>query len=355
MQVIPNKIPDPEAIRGFVEGMQNLQDYLRTNASARLTEAEEQFNDSLAADPNFAPSQYYKAIALTHARRADEAAQILQSLDRDDVPFRTEVLYNLAFAYGKTYTYENVELALETIDEAETKATDQNRDDLRLLVIAVKAWVNAVFGAYDFKRPRDDFEKRQRIHLPEAVKLAKSALEDPALKSLADETRLAVQVEAYGAAGGALMYMGQFSARFPEPITTDQYWTEAEVNYNAALQLHPRNVRVLDDKATLYLMRASRAWEKKQTSQAEEFAREALKTQEKSISYHAHDAFRYYQRAQIFALLGKWESAKADAYRVLKEPGVVSKHRVAELKGHIRNRKLELILERYKTEEKSVP
>jgi tetratricopeptide (TPR) repeat protein len=347
-------MPDPEALRGFVEGVQNLQDYLRTNASGRLSEAEEQFNESLAADPTFAPAQYYKAIALTHARRAEEAAQILEGLDRDDVPFRTEVLYNLAFAYGKTYTYEKIVLALQIITEAETRAKNDKRDDLRLLAAAVKAWVNAVVGAYDFGRPQQDFENRQTQHLPEAVRLAASVLSDPALKSLVDETRLAVQVEAYGAAGGALMYMGQYSGRFPGR-TTDQCWTEAEANYNAALQLHPRNVRVLDDRATLYLMQASRAWEKKQTTQAENFAREALRTEEKAISYHPHDAFRFYQRAQIFALLGEWGKAKIDAYRILKEPGAISKHKVADLKGYIRHRKLEPILEMHKTEEQSVP
>ncbi len=346
-------MPDPEALRGFVDGVQNLQDYLRTNASTRLSEAEEQFNESIAADPTFAPSQYYKAIALTHARRAEEAAQILEGLDRDDVPFRTEVLYNLAFAYGKTYTYEKVVLALQTITEAETRARNDKRDDLRLLATAVKAWVNAVLGAYEFRRPQD-FENRQTQHLPEAVRLAELVLADPALETLADETRLAVQVEAYGAAGGALMYMGQYSARF-HGKTTDQLWKEAEDNYNAALRLHPRNVRVLDDLSTLYLMRASRAWEKQQTTEAENFAREALRTEEKAISYHPHDAFRFYQRAQIFALLGEWGKAKVDAYRILDEPGAISKHKVADLKGYIRHRKLEPILKTYKTAEQSVP
>jgi tetratricopeptide (TPR) repeat protein len=352
MQVIPNKMPDPAAFRGFVEGVQNLQDYLQTNESVRLGEAEEQFNESLTADPNFEPAQYYKAITLTHARRAEEAAEILEDLNHEEVPFRTEVLCNLAFAYGKIYNYEKVKLALETIIEAEKQATTQQRDDLRLLAAALKAWVNAVFGAYGFGHP-DDFQSRQKHHLPEAVKVAQSVINDPALDSLVEETRLAVKVEALGAAGGALMYMGLYSARFNK--STDEYWAEAESYYKDALKLHPRNVRVLDDLATLHLMRACRFRARHQLKDAENFALEAVKTENKALSYHSHDQFRYFQRAHALALLGEWDKAATDADQIPKEPGALSGKMVDELKLHIKHRELDPILKRYQTEEKSMP
>jgi|GEM_PF-4403469 len=343
MIVTQHKTPGPEAFRGFVEGVQNLQEYLRTNASARLEDAEEQFNDSLAADPDFAPSQYYKAIALTHARRAEEAIQILKGINQDD--FKTEVLYNLAFAYTKTYTYENVELALEAITDSETLAIEEHRVDLRLLASALKAFVESVFGAFEFKHP-DNFVIRQKKYLPEAMTLAESILSDPELEKLASETRLAVRVEANGAAGIASMYMGLYSANFEE--STDDYWKRAQLYYEAALRLHPRNVRVLDDVATLRLMQAARATEENHLDEAKSFAKSARDTELQALSYHRHDRFRFYLLTYIYMLLGKWDDAGKAADHILKEPGFhFTEEQLKELKGLIHSRNIRPILDRY--------
>jgi len=345
MLINPYKIREPEAFRGFVEGVQNLQLYLRTNASDQLKDAEEQFNEALAAEPAFVAAQYYKAIALTHARRAEEAVEILEHLNQENVPFKIEVLYNLAFAYGKIYDYEKVRLALKTIIQAERLANKHQRLDLRLLAAALRAWAKAVFGAYSFGRDREDFQKRQKKYLPAAVRLAKSVLLDPSLDLLTAETSLAVKVEANGAAGGALMYMGLYSA----PDRTSDYWESAHMYYNDALRLHPRNVRVLDNLATLQLMEAYRAMERNELDRAKIFASQARETQQRAISYHPHDRFRFSQLAQILALLGEWHDAELAANRILDEPGVVSKESVEKLKRLIHARELEPILNQYKT------
>ena len=351
MLVTPDRIPGPEAFRGFVEGVQNLQEYLRTNASSRLEDAEEQFNESLAADPDFVPSQYYKAIALTHARRAEEAIQILKGLNQEDVGFKIEVLYNLAFAYTKTYTYENVDLGLKAITDAEQLAIEQQRVDLRLLAAALKAFVTSVFGSFLFKHP-DDFVQRQKKYLPEALSLAESVLSDPGLESLEKETRLAVRVEANGAAGIALMYMGLYSANFDE--STDDYWQRAQSYYEAALRLHPRNVRVLDDLATLQFFRLCRAIEQDRSDDAKVFAREAQDTETRAISYHQHDRFRFTLLARVLALMGEWDQAEVEAKRVLDEPGAISDEDALKLIDLIKKRDMAPIREKYRTQEKSM-
>lgn len=352
MLVNPYKIREPEAFRGFVEGVQNLQLYLRTNASAQLKDAEEQFDEALAVEPDFAAAQYYKAIALTHARRAEEAVEILENLNYENVPFKIEVLYNLAFAYGKIYDYNKVNLALQTIVQAEGLAKKQQRIDLRLLAAALRTWAMAVFGAYRFSgRDAKDFEQRKKRYLPAAVKLANAVLSDPALGSLPPETSLAVRVEANGAAGGALMYMGRYSATFPGK-KTEVLWKSAESYYDAALGLHPRNVRVLDDKATLYLLRACRALDQKKPEDATSFALRAREIQERAISYHPHDRFRFYQLSQILAIMGKWDEAKVAADRIELEPGAAGLKAAGDaLKPQIDARNIEPILERNRTVE----
>ncbi len=355
MLVNPYKIREPEAFRGFVEGVQSLQLYMRTNASAQLEEAEEQLNDALAVEPDFAAAQYYKAVALIHGRHAEEAAKILERLNQEEVPFKIEVLYNLAFAYGKTYRYTQVNLALETIEEAEELATEQHKPDLQLMAKALRAWVKAVLGAYPFYHIEDaqereaDFQKRQKKYLPEAVELADSVLRDSASKSFSAEASLAARVEANNAAGGALMYMGVHSARFGE--STEELWKRAEAYYDDALQLHPRNVRVLDDKATLYLMRACRAMRQEKAQEAKQFGRTAREIQDRSLRYHRHDRFRYYQLAQILAVLEEWDQAKIEAEHILKEPGAVSPQSAEKLLTLIDAHDRDAIAKKYQTEE----
>src|SRR6266446_4146985 len=343
--------PEPAALRGFIEGLEGLQEYLRTNAGKRLNDAEQQFDQSLAAQPDFVPAQYYKAIVLTHARKADEAIEILEVLDQEEVPFRAEVLYNLAFAYAKTYRYENVKRGLEVIDKAEEIARQQERDDLELLAQAMKAFVRAVFGAYELGNP-DDFVFRQKEYLPKSVVLAKSVLDNPKLKSLPLETNIAVQVEANNAAGGACMYMGQYSGRFES--STRDYWKLAEDHLAAALRLHPRNVRALDNLATLKLMAACRAMEHEELGDAKKLLVKAVEIEKRAVSYHPHDRFRYVILARSYALAGKWKDAEASADSILKEPGDASEEEAKKLKDLIEQRDIEPILKRYRTEEKSM-
>src|ERR1051326_439299 len=118
MQLSEHNSTAPEAFRGFLEGVRSLQDYFRTNAGERLVEAEKQLTKSLAVDPDFAPARYYKAIVLTHARKADEAISLLESLNQDDSSIKAEVLYNLAFAYARKYKYDLFKKSLELLAEA---------------------------------------------------------------------------------------------------------------------------------------------------------------------------------------------------------------------------------------------
>src|SRR2546423_7266406 len=163
----------PEAFRGFLEGVQNLQNYLRTNQSSSLQAAEQQFDISLEFAPDFAPARYYKAIALTHARKADDAISLLEGLRRDDPRFKSEVLYNLAFAYARKYKDELFEKSLALLDEAYKSAhhtflgvpVSAKRLDLVLLIKAMRAWVMAVFGGRPVGR-KDDFPERRIKFLP---------------------------------------------------------------------------------------------------------------------------------------------------------------------------------------------
>src|SRR5437667_9965629 len=103
MQVSKYKGPTPEAFRGFLEGVQYLRDYLVSNEGEKLISAERQLTESLNRYPDFAPAKYYKAIVLTHERKAEGAITLLEELRQSRLRFKAEVLYNLAFAYARKY------------------------------------------------------------------------------------------------------------------------------------------------------------------------------------------------------------------------------------------------------------
>jgi tetratricopeptide (TPR) repeat protein len=336
----------PEAFRGFVEGVHNLQDYLRSNNGDRLSTAEEFLNQSLAADPDFAPAQYYQAIVLTHARKPDAAIKLLEPLSQRSEPYRAEILYNLAFAYAKKYRYDLFKKSIEILGEAYSSAERQQRTDIALLVQAMQAWTFAVFAGRDYKHP-DDFEQRQRVFLPKAVETATSALADSRLLSLSADSRLAVEVECHNAAGIAYMRMGQYSALFDR--SSEQYWELAQSHYGSALAKHPRDVRVLDNISTLKLIQGCDSDASNHDERAREFFENAKDTAELAIAYNRHDRFRHYNRARAYALLGQWDKAMAVAKEILIEPGEVSEHQINGLKDAIRERNISPIAELLRT------
>lgn len=335
MQLFEHKAPKAEAFRGFVEGVHNLQAYLRSNSGDRLSAAEDFFNQSLTADPDFAPAQYYQAIVLTHARKPDSAIRLLEPLSQREEGYRAEVLYNLAFAYAKKYKYEFFNRAIEILDEAYRNAEQQKRSDLVLLVQALQAWTFAVFAGRDYKHP-DDFQKRQQALLPGAINKATSVLGDRRLQQLSSETRVAIEVECHNAMGIAYMRMGQYSIRFER--SSSEYWELAESHFGSALEKHPRDVRVLDNISTLKLIQGCDSIIEKQIDPAHGFFEAARQTAELSISYNRHDRFRHYNRSRACALLGQWEVAMVAANEILNEPGEVSEQQVQDLKYAIVNR-----------------
>jgi len=340
MQLPEYRIPGPEAFRGFIEGVQELQDYLRTNAGDKLVVAEEQFNESLAADPDYAPAQYYKAIVLTHARKADEAIKLLAALKERDTPFKAEVMYNLAFAYAKTYTYENVHKGLALLGELEQLASEQPGAELELFVKAMKAWVMAVLGAIDLGH-RDDFVARQLKYLPESASLAQAVLSDPRLGALPPDTNNNIRREANTAAGIAFMKMGQFSIRFKEgKEKPDHYWELAYEQFDAALRLHPRDVRVLDNVVTLYLMRASLAVQHKRSKERIKFSQLAKDLTLKALSYNSNDQFRWRNLARSCAILGETNEALDAANEMRRRHGVFKEPAIKKLEDDIRGGQL---------------
>jgi hypothetical protein len=360
MQLSEHKSPSPEAFRVFIEGVQNLQDYLRTNAGESLVDAEKQLTKSLAVDPDFAPAQYYKAIVLTHARKADDAIDLLEGLAQDDSPFKAEVLYNLAFAYARKYEYDPCKKSLALLDEAYKYAhyyeflgapRIAKRLDLVMLIKAMQAWTMAVFGGRDLKHP-DDFEQRRIKYLPEAEKLAQSVLEDRRLKKLAPDTRIAVKVEAFNVLGIVNMRMGQYSEQFEQDAY--QYWQLSEQYYREALELHSRDVRVLDNISTLNLIRASYAYRHEEPDEMIDYATQAKDTEEKAISFNLHDRFRWLNLARCYALLGEWGKAATATKEIPQKPGVPMGEEVKALYNVISQRDVNPIVNSYfPVEEKS--
>ena len=342
MELSEYGLPTAEALRGFVEGVENLNTYFRTNSGRNLTEAEEQLNQSLVADPDFAPAQYYKAVVLTHARKANDAVLLLEELAQREPPFKLEVLYNLTFAYAKTYSYKNVKHGLAAIKTAEELAIEQQRPDMELLVKAMRAWITAVFGGLDLRNP-DDFDARKKEHLPAAIDLANSVLKDERLQTVPRETSNTVKVEANNALGIAFMYKGRYSRLFEEDTPTS--WASAEHHYRAALRRHPKDVRVIDNLATLELMWASRASSNHQPDDLKKHSETAKKLALEAISYHPHDQFRHRLLARAYTLLGEKTEALRAAEQMRHEPGVFDNEWIDGFKTAITADDLSRILE----------
>lgn len=357
MQISKYNGPTPEAFRGFLEGVQDLQDYLASNKGEKLQSAERQLTESLDLYPDFKPAKYYKAIVLTHGRKANEAISLLEELSESNALFKGEVLYNLAFAYARTYKYDLFKRALDLLDQSDRLAHRRfaglslgtKRLDLVFLIRAMKAWVMAVYAGrtYDHK---EDFTERRLKYLPRSVSMALSVLSDPRLKSLASDTKSAIEIEANNAAGIAYMRMGQYADLFKNDTTTatfrlrftgyrsfdsfgespNQYWKLAGQHFNSALVLHPGDVRVLDNVSTLNLIQACHALIHGDKGAAREFSEAAKEIAKTSISNNRYDRFRHYNLARALALLNDWDAASQTLPDILSVPGVLSDERVAE-------------------------
>lgn len=350
MQVSKYSGPTPEAFRGFLAGVQDLREYLAGNVGEKLQSAEDQLTESLKLFPDYAPAKYFKAIVLTHGRKANEAIELLEELKDSTARFKAEVLYNLAFAYARTYRYEKLEAALKLLDRADRLAHRRfagltlgtKRPDLVLLIKAMKAWVMAVFGGrpYDHK---ENFTERKLKYLPLAAEKALSVLHDARLKSLASDPRNAVTVEANNASGIAFMRMGQFGDLFQQVVmdktrskfsaakgsvffgkSREEYWTLASQHFHSALEVHPGDVRVLDNVSTLNLIKASYEFINGDKAKAREFSKKAKEIAQTSISNNRFDRFRHYNLAKALALLDEWDAANETLPRIKEVAGVLS-------------------------------
>ncbi|SRR6266851_148547 len=353
MQVVEHKATTPEAFRGFIEGVQNLKDYLQTSDGEKLIIAERRLGESLAVDPDFQPAQYYKAIVLTHGRKSDEAITLLEHLSRANPPYKAEVLYNLAFAYARKYDYELFKRALNVLDEADELTQTKfvglslrtKRPDLVLLIRAMRAFVMAAFAGRTYGH-KGDFETRQREYLPKCVALTESVLSDSRLASIAPETKKAIEIEAHNAAGIAYMRMGQrftlFAARgnkanpvywlslladhnrelFGKP--PEYYWKLSEQHFTSALTMNPADVRVLDNLSTLKLIQSCQALLRNDEAAAQFLSKQAEEAAMTAISHNRHDRFRHYNLAKALALLDKWDAARQAIQDLRQEPGKLS-------------------------------
>ena len=333
------------AFRGFVEGVRKLNAYLESNVGGQLSEAEQFLTQAIDSDPDFLPAQYYKSIVLTHERKSDDAIRLLEQLLSRNPPFRTEILYNLAFAYAKKYKYEPLANSIELIAKALGGAKAEKRTDLILLLTAIQAWIFAVFAGRDYKH-LDDFDKRRREYLPRAISLTQSVLKDPRLSELPSDTKAAVTVEAHNAAGIALMRIGQFSSLFPEQ--KDSAWPLASDNYLAALSVHPHDIRVLDNISTLRLLEASRAIRDGHPTDAAKYATDARNRALEAISLNPADRFRHYRRAQAEYLLGNLDAVHDAARIALNQPGEVSEPKIRALLDAQTAEDVSLVLNEYR-------
>ncbi len=346
MPALDHTPKDPRAFRGYVEGVRRLNNYFESNDGEQLEEAERQLTQSVEWDPGFLPAQYYKSVVLAHARKSDGAIQLLEQLLARDAPFKAEILYNLSFAYAKKYKYESVSKAIVLAQRAEEFAERDKRADLILLSSAMRAWIFAVFGGRDL-RHEADFEKRQREYLPRSIKLAESVVRDKRLHRLPDQTRAAVLVEAHNAAGVGYMRICQFPSRFLEQKDP---WSAASRHFLAALAVHPRDVRVLDNLTTLNLIQASKAIRREDFEEARRLELETRDRAREAISYNPHDRFRHYRLAQAEYLLGNLEAARTAAESALSEPGEVSDEKLRRFFDVRDTSDIVFIIEQYPTE-----
>jgi tetratricopeptide (TPR) repeat protein len=335
------------AFRGFVEGVRKLNAYLENNVGDKLVEADQYLTQAIDSDPEFLPAQYYKSIVLTHERKSDDAIRMLEHLLSKNPPFRTEVLYNLAFAYAKKYRYEPLTKSVELVTKALDAAKTQKRTDLTLLLSAIQAWIFAVFAGRDYGHP-DDFDKRRREYLPRTISIANSVLKDARLPELPIDTRAAITVEAHNAAGIAFMRIGQFSSLFPEQ--RDSAWPLAFEHYLAALSVHPHDVRVLDNISTLRLLQASRAFRAGHAGEGKKLAAEARERAFEAISLNPGDQFRHYRRAQAEYFLGNLEAVHDATHKALEQHGQVDEQKIRLLMDARSTEDLSLVLDQYPTD-----
>ncbi len=369
--------PTPESFRGFIEGVQSLKDYLRTNEGDTLNKAEEQLHASLDAYPDFAPAQYYQAIVLTHMRKSDDAISLLERVNGANPPFKAEALYYLAFAYARKYDYDLFKKALSLLGEANKAAhyrlaglsIGTKRPDLVLLIKAMRAWVMAAFAGRTYGH-KDDFEARQLEYLPKCISLARSVLTDARFKSLAPQTKTAIEVEANNAAGIAYMRMGQRSSLFAATQkkekpnswfgliadrdselfgkSSEDYWALSKQHFESALRVHPGDVRVLDNVSTLYLIKACDALIRDDQDAAQRLSKLAKEVATTSISQNRHDRFRHYNLAKALGLLDEWDAARQAAQDIKKEPGKISDESVDKfVQAAIEVRNKDVIVRQY--------
>jgi tetratricopeptide (TPR) repeat protein len=163
--------------------------------------------------------------------------------------------------------------------------------------------------------------------------LAESVLGDQDLKGLNRETRTATEVEAHNAAGIAYMRIGQYLAA--EGNQRASYWDSAEKHFSLALDLHPQDVRVLDNLSTLRLIQACDAIKQQKKADVQRFSHLAREAAETAISRHPRDRFRWQRLAKSLALLGEVEAAKTAVDKILDFPGEITPHQVEKLKRAI--------------------
>ena len=303
----PEQLPkDPASFRGFVEGVQNLNDYFDTNDGQQLELAERNLSASIGNDPGFWPALYYKSIALNHSRKHRQAIELLQELLSKDTGYEAEVRYNLAYAYVKLYGYEEVKKAIDLLSEGEAIAKSRGETALVLLYRASRAFAFAVYGGRDLKS-LEDFEQRKLTYLPRSVEIANAVLHDPSLSKIDYGTRRIIETECHNALGIAFMRIGQFSSSFPK--LRDTAWDNALRHYEAALTVHPGDVRVLDNMSTHWLLHAAKAIRAGDSGTAKTFENLAAECARRAISRSPRDRFRQYRLAQAEFLLGNTDLA----------------------------------------------
>jgi len=221
---------------------------------------------------------------------------------------------------------------------------------MELLIDAMKAWLMAVYGGLELRKA-DNFDWRKEKFLPESAKRADSALKNEKLKDVAPETARTVRVESNNAAGIAFMYMGKYASLLGKE--TESCWKTSEEYYQAARRLHPQDVRVLDNLATLLLMRASLAWRDNQLKEIENHGRAAEKLILEALAYNTHDQFRHRLHARACALLLDKEGALAAVKQMRYEPGVFKPEDIDALEAAINASTLAALFEL--PEEKKLP
>jgi len=299
--------PQPEAFRSFSEGLRHFHKYQETDRGEELQAAEKAFAEAAEADPGFLIARFHHAVALAHLREHDRAIEILQDLARWNLPFQTEVLYNLSYAHFKKYDLPSLEKAESLLKETEQLSEKNKKQFLLLLARSLRVLLYAVIGGREARTP-DNFEERKKKYLPEAAEIGEHLLQDRRISALSSSEKNDVLLELYNGLGVAYMRLGENAQLLGK--NQEEMWKKAEDSLRAALQIQPTNTSVLQNLGTLRRLQGDSFRKQGDTNKARLCYVESRDFYFKSLSINGLDQFPHFSVSLISVRLADWPTAE---------------------------------------------